>query len=90
MILVKIDFNQTTERCRGCGKKGHQAKDCPATNKKKEKINMLILEEVKDKLYSILEYNNSSYHNNLSNDDQVEMAYSSEDSKSTDTWNVVV
>ncbi|KAG5576681.1 hypothetical protein H5410_056815 [Solanum commersonii] len=77
-----------TDRCWGCGKIGHRAKDCPTTNKKKDKINMLELEkEVKNKLYSILgeNENNSSSDENLSDDDHLNIAYSSDDSKSSDS-----
>jgi len=64
---------------------GHRAKDYPTTNKKKDKINMLELEEeVQNKLYSILEENEnkSSSDENLCDDDQLNIVYSSYNSKS--------
>lgn len=47
---------------------------------------MLELQEVKDKLYSIVEVNENNFSDkNRSDDDQLNIAYSSDNSKLSDT-----
>ncbi|KAG5576687.1 hypothetical protein H5410_056821 [Solanum commersonii] len=75
----KLD-NSNTDTCWNCGKTRHHARDYRAPNKKKDKINMLELEyETKNKLYSILDENQTSSERSSSEDDQLNMIYSSAD-----------
>jgi len=80
----KLD-NSNTDTCWNCGKTGHHARSCWAPNKKKDNINMLVLEdEIKNKLYLILDENQTSSEGSSSEDDQLNMIYSSESNSSVD------
>ncbi|KAG5595162.1 hypothetical protein H5410_036394 [Solanum commersonii] len=80
----KLD-NSNTNTCWNFGKIGHRARDCRAPNKTKDKINRLELEdEIKNRLYSILDESQTSSKGSSSEDDQLNMIYSSESNCSAD------
>ncbi|XP_070055319.1 uncharacterized protein [Nicotiana tomentosiformis] len=72
-------------------KTGHRANECPVTNKKKKKVNTLEIDEnIKEKLFAILEQNENSTSSSSSDesysdsdDEMINMAYSSDSSSSS-------
>ncbi|XP_070033110.1 uncharacterized protein [Nicotiana tomentosiformis] len=72
-------------------KTGHRANECPVTNKKKKKVNTLELDEnIKEKLFAILEQNENSTSSSSSDEsysdsdnEMINMAYSSDSSSSS-------
>lgn len=78
------------DKCWTCGKTGHRASDCKVTRKKKNKVNLLELDEnTKEKLYNILEENDNSSSSaeesyTDSDNELINVAYSSESSSSED------
>uniref|UniRef100_A0A1S4D9J0 CCHC-type domain-containing protein n=1 Tax=Nicotiana tabacum TaxID=4097 RepID=A0A1S4D9J0_TOBAC len=80
------------DKCWSCEKTGHIANECPVTNKKKKKVNTLEIDEnVKEKLFAILEQNKNitsssssdeSYSD--SDDEMINMAYNSDNSSSSE------
>lgn len=84
--LIRVDIKTIIIHV-GAAKKEHRSKACCVQNKKKNKINMLELgNEVKNKLYSILDENenSSSFEEILSDDNQLNIAYKLNSSESND------
>lgn len=87
---LKGENKTNNETSWNCGKIGHRAKDCLVPNKKKDKINILELgNNVKENIFWILNENeiSSSCDESLSDDNQLNVAYSSDSSDLTDHSN---